>query len=526
MASAEPGAGASSKRDVRVKRALSNPIYFAEVYFSPYDPNWVTLLPRFAHDMLRFVVATRPWPHQGGIVMLPPEFLKTTLISQVYPLWLTVRARVLNKLLRGLLFSEQEDMAKANLAVLKWHIMNNERLAADFTDASGRPLLMPDPDMQQWAEDSIIVHRPGIVSRDATWQAKGLDSTGIQGRRLDIVLADDIVTPNNASSPAKRKKALDTLDLVIEPRIVQGGQIIIAGNFNDAKDLLSTKSQEARYRLFKRPTVHRPGKPDVAPAERDLANPLLSVPTWPENWPLARFLTEWSAKPNRARRIHLLDPRADQGDRLQTGWVTLVSDEDGAALLRYAKFYIGVDPAPGGDETEDLDFFNVSVVALTLHHLDLVQSFSVRAGTPRQVDLLGRIHDSFKGVGNGVQAIGGAKVAMDRYFRGSIEIKRPDLKHKLVEISVPEAEAAKEVRLEGLGPLAQSGYLRVWASVWERLTADAGDQNQELSLAQEWREFPYGAHDDRLDGLDIAARTAAEFAMIGDHTFQLAVAEE
>jgi hypothetical protein len=521
---AEPGAGASSKRDVRVKRALSNPIYFAEVYFAPYDPNWVTLLPRFAHDMLRFVVQARPWPNAGGIVMLPPEFLKTTLISQVYPLWRTVRARVFNELLRGLLFSEQEDMAKGNLAVLKWHISNNERLAADFTDASNRPLLMPDPEMQEWSETSIIVHRPGIVSRDPTWQAKGMDSTGIQGRRLDLVIADDIVTPANASSPAKRKNALDRLELIIEPRIVEGGQIVIAGNFNDAKDLLSTKAGDARYHLFKRPTLHRPGKPSQPPAESDLANPDKSIETWPENWSRRRALIEWKAKPHRFRRIHLLDPRADQGDRLQTGWVQRISEEDGAALLKYARIFIGVDPAPGGDVTEDLDFFNVSVVALTLHHADLVQSFSVRADTPRQVDLLGRIHDSFRGVGYGVIAIGGAKVAMDRYFRGSVKIKRPDLEHKLAEISVPEAEAAKETRLEGLGPKAHSGWMRVWEPVWDARTADLADQHQELTLAEEWREFPYGAHDDRLDGLDIALRTADDFALLGEATFELSVA--
>lgn len=518
-------AGSSADRETRIKRALSNPIYFAELYFAPYDPNWTTQLPKFAHDMMRFVVAAKPWPHAGGVVMLPPEFLKTTLISQVYPLWLTVRARVLGELLRGMLFSEQEDMAKANLAVLKWHIVNNERLAADFTDASGRPLLMPDPDMQEWSETSIIVHRPGIVSRDATWQAKGLDSSGIQGRRLDVVIADDVVTPRNAGSPALRKRAVETMDLVVETRVVEGGQIILAGNFNDSKDLLSTKAAESRYQLFKRPTVHRPGQPDVAPAESDLDNPEKAIPTWPGNWSLRRFLIEWKAKPHRARRIHLLDPRADQGDRLQTGWVTLVPEEDGAALLKYAKFFIGVDPAPGGDELEDLDFFNVSVIALTQHHADLVRSLSVRGDTVKQADLVGILHDSFSRVGMGVIAIGGAKVAMDRYFRASVKIKRPDLEHKLHEISVPAFEQAKEMRLEGLGPKAQSGWMRVWEPVWDTRTADVADQDQELTLAEEWREFPYGHHDDRLDGLDIALRTAEEFAMVGNVDWKMDLAE-
>lgn len=522
---ADNGGNPAERRELRVKRALANPAYFGETYFAPYDPNWTTLLPTFAVDMLRFVVNAKPWPLVGGVVMLPPEFLKTTLISQVFPLWRTTRARVFGELLRGMLFSEQEDMAKANLAVLKWHIQNNERLAADFVDDRGRPLLIPDPDMPEWSETSIIVHRPGIVSRDATWQAKGLDSTGIQGRRLDLVVADDVVTPANASSPAKRKKALETLDLVVETRLVEGAQIILAGNFNDTKDLLSSKATESRYHLFKRPTVHRPEAAWQAPAESDLTNPAKAVMTWPENWSRERFLIEYKAKPNRARRIHLLDPRAESGDRLKTSWVTLIPEEDGAALLKYARIFIGIDPAPGGDEMEDLDFFNVSVVALTQNHADLVQSLNVRADTVKQVDLVAILHDAYNSVGFGVIAIGGAKVAMDRYFRGAVTVKRPDLEHKLHEVSVPSHEAAKEVRLEGLGPSAQSGWVRVWATVWDKRTSDPEDQHQELTLREEWTEFPYGAHDDRLDGFDIALRTASDYALLGDLTHELTIAE-
>jgi hypothetical protein len=193
-------------------------------------------------------------------------------------------------------------------------------------------------------------------------------------------------------------------------------------------------------------------------------------------------------------------------------------------MLKYARIYLGVDPAPGGD-TEDLDFFVVTVLALTANHIDLVQSFAVRADTPRQVDLLGSIHDAYAGVGGGVQAIGGQKVAMDRYFRGAVEIKRPDLKRKLVEISVPGEQAAKEVRLEGLGPKAHSGWLRVWEGAWTARTADPIDQEEELSLEEEWREFPYGNHDDRLDSLDIAIRTAEQEAGVGPVDFALEVAE-
>lgn len=522
---AEPGAGASDQRDVRVKRALSNPAYFAEVYYAPSDPNWVEIMPPFAIDMLRFAVGTQGWPERAGVVMLPPEFLKSSLLSQVYPLWLTVRARVMGKLLRGMLLSEEEGMAAGNLSVVAWHILNNERLASDFVDGQGRRLLIPDPDANIWNETALVIHRPGMVSRDPTWQAKGLESKGIQGRRLDVVIGDDIVTPRNSDSPAHRKAALKIMDETVETRVVAGGQILVAGNYNSDKDLLSTLAARPRYELFKRPSLHRPGQPSVAPKESEVRDPEKAVLTWPQNWTRRRLMLEQRDKPMKFRRIHLLDPRAEQGDRLQVGWVTLISEEMGAALLKYARFFIGVDPAPGGDELEDLDFFNVTVVALTSNHCDVVQSFNVRADTPRQVDLLGAIHDAHQSVGHGVVAIGGAKVSLDRYFRGAVNVKRPDLAHKMVEISIPQSERGKETRLEGLGPRAQSGWLRVWDQVWDQRTSDTKDQPQETTLFEEWREFPYSNHDDSLDGLDIAIRTAEEFALVGDVSWEMSVAE-
>lgn len=520
-----PGPGKSDKRDVRVKRALSNPIYCGEAYFAPYDPNWTELLPVFAHDMLRFAVTSRPWPEVAGVIMLPPEFLKTTLISQLYPLWLTIRARIFKQLLRGLLMSEEEAMAKGNLAVIKWHIENNERLREDFCDAKGVPLLREDPGMGVWRDDAIIVDRPGIVSRDMTWQAKGLDSKGVQGRRLDCFIGDDMVTPRNSSSPALRKSAIETMDLVVETRVVAGGQILVAGNFNDPKDLLSQLSTRRRYHVFKRPSLHDPRDPAKAPKESDLFVEGRSRLTWPEVWTRRRLQIEYEEKPNRFRRIHLLDPRAEEGDRLQTGWVTILEQAHAEPLLRYAKFFIGVDPAPGGSDEADLDYFNVTVGALTSHHFDIVVSFNVRADTPRQVDLLGSFHDTFQRAGLGVVKIGGAKQAMDRYFRGAVETKRPDLKNKMHEVSVPAAEAAKETRLEGLGPKAQSGWLRVWERAWSELTADASDQFQELSFMEEWRDFPYGNHDDRLDGCDIAIRTCEDFSLLGPVDFTMEVAD-
>lgn len=511
---------ASSKaRRERVTQALANPAFFAEVYFRPYDPNWSEQIPQFGIDMLRFMATVNK-----GVCMLPPEFMKTTL-AQVYALWRTARAATFGQMLRGMLMSEEEDMAKANLAVLRWHIENNERLIGDFwDDKAGLPLLRRNSSIDQWRDDSLLLERAG-VSRDPTWQAKGLDSKGIHGRRLDVFIGDDLVTPINAESPAHRKRALDTMDLKVETRVVASGQMLVLANFNDDKDLPSTLAKRKRWSVFRRPSLHVPGQPETAPKDTDLHDRSKVAVTWPENWSYERLIAEFEEKPMRFRRIHLLDPRAEMGERLSTSWLRQIEPTE--TPLRYCRYYIGIDPAPGG-ETDDLDFFNITVLALSALNADVVESYNVRASTPRQCALVGIAHDRYQRLGLGVVAIGISKVALDGYFRGALQIARPDLTHKVVPISTP---GSKEVRLEGLGPFASTGWLRFWRPVLgavdrdEGLTSDLADRHQELSLFEEWRDFPFGRHDDRLDGLDMGIRTAQEFGMVGDTEFELEVAE-
>jgi hypothetical protein len=258
------------------------------------------------------------------------------------------------------------------------------------------------------------------------------------------------------------------------------------------------------------------GKPDRAPKESELGTADL---LWPENWDRERLLRIHAATPNRFRRIHLMDPRAEHGERLSVSWVNVIDPT--ATPLRYCKFFLAIDPAPGGDG-DDLDFFNVTVLAVHELHTDLVESIDVRADLGRQIGLASALHDRYNRLGQGVIAIGLSKVALDRYFSGAMSIMRSDLRPKIVGVSIP---GSKEERLEALGPYAQSGWLRVWEPTWEAKTSSIEDRDQELALAEQWRDFPYGRHDDKLDGLDVAIRTANEFAIVGDLEVDLEVVE-
>jgi hypothetical protein len=473
----------TEKRHLRVKRALANPVFFAETYYRPYDQSWAADMPVFAQEMLRFIRLT-----QRGVVMLPPEFMKTTICSQVYPLWLTYRSAVMGKMLRGMLSSEEEGLAAANLGVIAWHIENNEFLARDFIDAKGKRMVFPD-------------------------------SKGVQGRRIDVLIADDLVTPKNSMSPTLRKRALDFWDLQFETRLVASGQAVVCGNFNDIRDLLSTLANRPGYQSFRRPSLHSAANPAEPPREQDLNDPERAILTWPEVWTRPRLMQERKAKPQRFRRIHLLDSRAEMGEQLKVEWMQVVQPEE--TPLKYARYYIGLDPAPGSSG-DDADYFNITVGALHGSNLDVVEIRDLRADIPRQVELVGLMHDRYQRLGMGVVAIGCARITLDRYFRGALTVARKDLGHKIVEVSVA---GAKEERLEGLGPYAQSGFLRVWESMWLGLMSDATDQWQELSLYEQWRDFPQARHDDKLDGLDVMIRTAREFANVGTVDYELEVLE-
>ena len=495
--SAAPGVHPNQSRRERVTAALANPVFFGEFYMRPYDATWreVGPLPHVCHEMLAFALGVR-----RGVIMTPPEWLKTTMISHLYPLWRTYEHAARNLPITGMLLSEGAGLAERNLSVVSWHIEHNERLASDFRDHTGAPLVRPSESEEKWTDTEITIQRLG-TAKDPTWQARGLDSIDPQGSRLTYLVGDDVTTPRTAGSPTMQEKSLRLWDTQFTMRVLEHGQAIIAGNYNHPRDMLSQLMARPSYAVLKRPALHVKGDPSTAPD--DPTDPE-AVESLPEKWPRRRLEEARREKPNRYRRIFLLDSRAEQGERLKVEWVELIGVDE--TPLHECVFVMSIDPAPGGEGTDD-DFFNVSVGALHGEHLDLIVSHDMRGTTTDQVELVEAYHDRFGRIGGGVRVIGGAKVALDRYFRGALSIHRPNIGAKLVEVSIP---GSKEERLEGLGPYAKNGYLRVRESAWVELTSAAEDRHQELSLSEQWRDFPAIPHDDKLDGVDVLIRTALE----------------
>lgn len=491
---------ADERRRRRVSAAVGHPAVFGELYVKPYDANWHTALPDVALQILAFCMSTR-----NGVIWTPPEFLKTTILSQLYPLWLTVRYAQLGLLgeLAGMLVSEEKDLAERNLGVTSWHIENNERLRVDFVDTEGRPLLEPDPGEDKWKDDAIVVRRPGVM-KDPTWQAKALRSAGVQGSRLKHLLGDDVVTPLTAHSPARQREARRLWDVQFSRRVLPEGQKLIAGNFNSSHDLLSELAGRNSYRVFKRPSLHVPGDPSKAP--QDPRDPT-AIEALPERWPLRRLLGELSASPSTFVPVHLLRSATEGGTELRVSWVQRIA----LSQVPYKnRIIIGLDPAPGADVDPDPSFFNLTVAALSAMHLDVLASIAVRIETTEQVDLLAKYVAAYAPV----TAIAVAKIALDSYFSGAVLVGHPELRPLLHPVSIAEATATStrpKIRLAALGSYAFSGWLRVVESAWSEQTSSADDRDHEETLHEQWSAYPEQNHDDRLDGLDVTVRAAMDF---------------
>lgn len=492
-----PGPSAEDRRRRRVTAATASPIAFGQLYVKPFEDNWTGDLPPLTRELLVWLARVR-----RGVVIMPPEFLKTTALH-TYALWVTYRAAQRGRLasLTGMFTSEEAKHSERNLQVVSWHIENNDRLANDYVDVGGRPLVLPDPDEDKWTDSEIIVRRPGKI-KDPTWQAKGVGSKGVQGARLGYVLGDDVITPRSADSPAEQKKALRLWDKQISTRLRRHGQAILFGNFNHPRDLVSTLEARPSYAAFRRPALHVKGDPSRPP---DSPTDKTAVEQLPEIWPRPRLDQVRKDSPGTFRAVYLLDDRDEKGQRLKPSWVTRIGEDE--TRLGAAAFFIATDGAPGGEGT-DPDYFNVSVLALTDEHADLVACHDLRAEAAEQVDLLASYVRRFARLGRGVRAIGIPKVALDHYFRGAVLIAHPELRGLLQPVSVP---GSKDQRLEALGPYAKSGWLRVWEPVWTARTSAPEDQGQELSLEEQWSGFNAITHDDKLDGVDVAIRVAREF---------------
>ena len=205
--------------------------------------------------------------HNRLVLFAPVEHGKSTQLSVIRPLWELGK----NPDARIAIISQTASRAERWLSVIKTNILYNSRLREVF------PELKPET-LQGWAgawyQHAIRVQRTtraSLTEGDFSLLALGLQGR-LLGARLDGVILDDVLGPENTMTGTMRQKVWDWIFGVLVGRIVEGGfiwAVNTAWHENDAYHRIERELGDV-YRVVRY-------KAGVAPC------------LWPGRWSLERL---------------------------------------------------------------------------------------------------------------------------------------------------------------------------------------------------------------------------------------------
>jgi len=194
----------STYRRILRERAAHDDAAFAEYVSDLVFPDFLRELCRFADR------------HQRAILLAPRGFAKTTaaIHRAARSIGMTQGRQRL-----GILTAVDADAESRSRAIRQ--LVGSARFAEVF------PWARAGVEGPRWRDDVWTV-RGVDLGKDATCTAMSLGSVRA-GPRLDVLLADDPVGPQENATPAGRAKALETFLSVVDPMLVPGARRLVLG---------------------------------------------------------------------------------------------------------------------------------------------------------------------------------------------------------------------------------------------------------------------------------------------------------
>lgn len=168
-------------------------------------------------------------PDEEAFLILGPRgSAKSSAVTITYTTWVIGN----NPLIRFLLaFASMDAQGKAFARQLDQIISNNQRYLKIFG------VLKPEkPEKWDATEKIVVREEPPSGMKDPTISVVGLGSA-VPSKRADILVCDDLVTGENAYSPAMRKSVSSFVKQSLMPILVPGGKTIVIGSRWDPRDL-------------------------------------------------------------------------------------------------------------------------------------------------------------------------------------------------------------------------------------------------------------------------------------------------
>jgi hypothetical protein len=122
-----------------------------------------------------------------------------------------------------------------------------------------------------WTARAFSVERP-VAAKDPSVQAFGVHGN-VLGARLDLIILDDILDPENTRTPQGRQDLWDWYHATLAGRLTRRGRVVCIGTAFHPEDFLHRIAVQPGWKAFRYPVVDENGEP-----------------RWPERWPLERVL--------------------------------------------------------------------------------------------------------------------------------------------------------------------------------------------------------------------------------------------
>jgi hypothetical protein len=146
-----------------------------------------------------------------------------------------------NPTMRGCVVSATEKIARRVVVMVRDYIDRSPDLHAVF------PHLKKSAD-GAWTDNELVIDRPRGI-KDPTLSAYGIESGGILGTRLNRIVGDDILNPENTLTPDQRQKIISDFDLKVLSRLDKQGDrkaVVINTPFH-SKDLVNVLIHERKW---------------------------------------------------------------------------------------------------------------------------------------------------------------------------------------------------------------------------------------------------------------------------------------
>lgn len=392
------------------------------------------------------------------LLLAPVRHGKSLLMAYVLPLMMIAADRNI----RIIIASKTARLALDTVRHIGDQLRNNPALVRDFG-----PFFAPD---QKWTDSQVQVIRSDLNQRDPTLTAVGVGGM-LEGVGGNVAILDDVVDVEGASSEIERARTLEWFNGTLLGRLEPGGRAVIIGTPWHELDLYGALSTREDYRVERTPAI--------------LDEPA-GLTLWPARFPLADLLRLRKDMGSRAFAAkYQANPMPSEGAIFKAGWFRWVDPRDVPTEGTYA---IGVDPALGEAASKGADWFASCCVMQAVDGKVYVMAVTADRDCP-----LTSCYASLRSL-------------WERYRPQRIMVEEVGFQWQAVS-SAPELRGLPLVpqSTEGRDKLARIRGTLEAAVEGGRLLFVRGGPGV-AALVDEMMALPEGAHDDRTDALEIAAR--------------------